>query len=201
MLDYYLRPALQQMLIAPIADRLQYYNFCSANVVTSIALLFGLLAAILTWNQWPMLACTLLIFSGYCDVLDGSIARLKQQTSAIGTVYDIVADRIVEISIMIALYFINPNIRATPCILMLSSVLLCVTSFLVVGIVSENKSEKSFHYSPGLIERAEAFLFFIAMILLPKHFVILSYMFSFLVFITTLLRIAEFRNKSINYSV
>lgn len=62
---------------------------------------------------------------------------------------------------------IAPQERGLWCMLTLGSMLLCITSFLVVGIFTENQSQKSFHYSPGLMKRAEAFSFFIAMMIWP----------------------------------
>lgn len=69
-------------------------------------------------------------------------------------------DRVVEFVVVLALWFVAPQQRGLWCLLMLGSMLLCITSFLVVGIFSENQSQKSFHYSSGLMERAEAFSFF-----------------------------------------
>lgn len=77
---------------------------------------------------------------------------------------------------------------------MLTSILLCVTSFLVVGIFTEKQTEKSFYYSPGLIERGEAFFFFILMILFPSYFVLLSSLFILLVLLTTAIRVVQFAN-------
>ena len=75
---------------------------------------------------------------------------------------------------------------------MLGSVFICVTSFLIVSLFIPNTGEKSFHYSPGIIERAEAFFFFSLMILLPQYFTVLSLIFSLLVFLTAFIRIKEF---------
>ena len=75
---------------------------------------------------------------------------------------------------------------------MLGSVLICITSFLVVAIVSDNQSEKSFYYSPGLMERAEAFIFFILMIWLPQYFSFLSMSFIILVSYTALKRVYDY---------
>ena len=75
---------------------------------------------------------------------------------------------------------------------MLGSILLCITSFLVVGIFTPNHSSKSFHYSPGLIERAEAFLFFIVMIFVPYYFTFFAFLFATLVALTALIRLWQF---------
>ena len=148
--------------------------------------------------QYYVLAVVLLLLSGYLDVLDGTLARLRKTSSALGTVYDIIADRIVEFSVIFGLFILAPNERAMACLLMLGSVLLCVTSFLVVGIFSDKKTNKNFDYSPGLIERAEAFMFFIAMILLPKYFLFLAYIFISLVCLTTIARVFEFKRYNVS---
>ncbi len=77
------------------------------------------------------------------------------------------------------------------CLLMLASIALCTNSFLVAGIFNKNHSDKSFHYSPGLMERAEAFIFFILMMALPAQFNLLGYLFVLLVTLTACLRLLE----------
>jgi archaetidylinositol phosphate synthase len=69
---------------------------------------------------------------------------------------------------------------------------ICVTTFLVVGIFTKNDSQKSFFYSPGLIERAEAFIVFSLMILLPFTFSVLAWGFIALTFLTAFLRLWQF---------
>ena len=134
-----------------------------------------------------------LITSGFFDTLDGSLARSQQATSNRGAVFDIIADRAVEWGVILGLYFYDPS-RSLLCLLMMGSILLCITSFLVVGMFQENTSEKSFHYSPGLMERAEAFIFFSLMILLPQFFTVLAILFVALVLLTAILRAYQFKS-------
>jgi archaetidylinositol phosphate synthase len=145
---------------------------------------------------FPLFALLLLILSGFIDTLDGSLARLYAKTSSKGAAMDIVTDRIVEFAIILGLYSVDPNSRSLPIILMIGSILICVTSFLVVGIFTKNETEKSFYYSPGIMERAEAFIFFAVMILLPTAFDFFSYLFSLLVFITALIRMIQFLQEA-----
>ena len=142
------------------------------------------------------LAVLTLIISGYLDSLDGTIARLTNRSSEFGSALDIICDRIVEFAIIFGLYLVNPVARATTCLWMLGSVLICISSFLVVGIFTQNSSTKSFNYSAGIMERFEAFMFFIAMILFPKYFTYLGYTFTILVTMTALLRMREFAKQS-----
>lgn len=163
-------------------------------LLTCIGCLIGVSIFPLLAFHLKFAALLFLVISGYLDTLDGSVARLYGKTSNLGAALDIVSDRIVESSIILGLFFVDPVSRAFPSLLMLGSILICVTSFLIVGVFSQNSSQKSFHYSPGLIERAEAFLFFAAMIVFPGVFALLAYAFSALVLLTSLIRMLQFSN-------
>ncbi len=189
MIDSYGRTFYQKLIIDPV---LPMFSFFSPIKVTFFALITGISVLPLLATKYAIAAFFMLLFSGFLDTLDGSIARFKNQTTPFGTVFDIVGDRIVEFSVILGLYLYQPEERSLSCLLMLGSILLCITSFLVVGIFTQNKTEKSFHYSPGIIERAEAFIFFSIMILFPASFSIVSYLFMVLVFLTTLIRLFQF---------
>ena len=190
MLEKHLRQQIQQLGVDCLAEKLSH--FFTAAQLTYFAGLLGLLVLPLYYFGYVYLACAFLMLSGLCDMLDGSIARLTKTSSSWGNACDIVMDRVVEISVVFALFSINPQVRGVACLLMLASMLLCITSFLVVGIFSANDSHKSFHYSEGLMERAEAFLFFIFMMIWPSWFYQLSYLFSGLVLYTAFVRMKEF---------
>jgi len=145
----------------------------------------------LLWHQ-NGLAIFLLIFSGFLDTIDGEVARLQSLSSDIGSMLDIISDRIVEASVIIGLFLVNPSDRGLVSLCMMASILICIASFLVVGIFTQNNSYKRFHYSPGLMERAEAFIFFIAMIMLPSFFSLIGILFCILVLLTAGLRIFQF---------
>lgn len=194
MIEQYLRPLYQRLCVNPITPVL--IERVTPNQVTLFSGVLGLLVIPALWLNLPYLAISLLLLSGYCDTLDGTIARLTNHSSDWGSVLDIMTDRVVEVGVVFALWTINPNERGLGSLLMMASILLCITSFLVVGIFKTNDSEKSFHYSPGLIERAEAFLFFIAMMLWPNHFLSLALIFSSLVIGTAVHRLYEFHKQS-----
>lgn len=191
MIDTKFRSPYQRLIIEPLL-RNSWINRLSPIAMTSFGLALGLMVTFFLWSGSTFAALGCLALSGFCDTLDGSLARFQNRTSNIGAALDITADRAVEFSLVMGLFAVNPETRGFPCLLMLGSILLCITTFLVVGIFSENNSEKSFHYSTGLIERAEAFLFFGAMIALPHAFGILAYLFSSLVALTAFIRIRQF---------
>lgn len=195
MIDSHGRSFYQKVFINPF---LPVFSFLSPATITCFALLAGISVLPLLAFKYSEYALIMLLLSGFLDTLDGSVARFKNQTTPFGAALDIMGDRVVEFSVILGLYLFQPEERSLNSLLMLGSILLCITSFLVVGVFTQNNTEKSFHYSPGLIERAEAFIFFSLMILFPFNFPVLSYLFSALVLFTALVRIRQF-GKSFSY--
>lgn len=189
MIDSLFRRQYQKVLVDPIAQNLEAVTPLKLTILSCF---FGSIVCPLLAFDLQYVACASLILSGYFDTLDGSVARRFSKTSSIGAVLDIVSDRFVEFSVIMGLYAVDPVQRALPALLMLGTVLLCITSFLVVGIMTPNESEKGFYYSPGIMERAEAFILWMAMMLLPQLFSPLAYAFSLLVALTTVIRLAQF---------
>lgn len=103
---------------------------------------------------------------------------------------DILSDHFVESFIIIAIFINQPQIWFG--LLMMMSIIVCISSFLLVGVFSQKESIKSFYYSPSLIERAEIFIFFIIMILFPSIVLMLGLIYTLLVLRTTLYRCYEF---------
>jgi archaetidylinositol phosphate synthase len=190
MIEHHLRQQYQRILVNPLAKILK--NRIKANQITILSGFLGLLVLPVLILHHIVLAITLLLLSGFCDSLDGTLARLNHNSSDWGSVMDIMTDRFVEFVVVFALFSLAPQQRGVWALLMLGSMLLCITSFLVVGIFTVNDSQKSFHYSPGLMERAEAFIFFIAMMLWPNAFVFFALLFTCLVTLTAALRLAQF---------
>ncbi len=192
MIDTYCRAPYQRVLVDPFVSWLSRGQVVTPMHLTFFGLFLGVLVIPLLAYDFVWAAFCLILLSGYLDTVDGSLARQTQRSCPKGAVLDIVCDRLVEFSIILGLYFVDPASRALLCLLMLGSVLFCITSFLVVGIFSSNESEKSFYYSPGIMERTEAFLFFVAMILLPSFFLPLALLFTVLVALTAVIRIYQF---------
>lgn len=191
MLETLTRNTYQKYCVDFIAIKLS--KITNPNTITLFATLFGLSVPILLTQNHPDIAILMLLLSGYCDTLDGTIARFQKKTSDFGTMLDIMSDRVVECAVIFGLFMADPLTRGPITLGMLVSIILCITSFLTVGVFTKNNGDKNFHYSPGLMERAEAFIFFIAMILLPKYFEQLGLVFIILVLWTTFHRIIDFR--------
>jgi len=191
MIDTLLLPHYQKW-IKPIIERLDLKRNITPNRITTLALSSGIVAGCMLWFKCLIAAFIVLLISGICDVLDGALARQRDLQSSWGCAYDIVGDRIVEVAVILGLYAFSPHTRATLCLFMLASALLCLTSFFVVGMMSQNSGQKSFHYSLGIVERFECFLLFFAMIIFPKYFSVLALVFILLVSLTAVIRMWQF---------
>lgn len=191
MLDTHARSSYQSYFLNLIL-RLPFWSACQPHAVTAVGCLIGLSIFPLLVAGSSKLALLALVLTGFLDTLDGSLARRFHCDSPKGAALDICCDRFVECAILFGLYAFDPEARAWPVLLMFGSILLCVTSFLVVGIFTSNQTDKSFFYSSGLIERTEAFIFFFCLIAWPALFLPLSLLFSLLVTLTACIRLYQF---------
>ncbi len=195
MIEIYLRPSYNRICVMPVA-KLLVKTHIQSNMLTLLAAILGIVAMFFIMCRVNSVAIVALLMSGYLDTLDGTLARLRETSSARGCVYDILSDRVVEIAVLSGLYMIDPSHRGVACFWLLGSFYLCITAFLTIGMFVQNTSNKGFHYSAGLIERAEVFVFFVAMILLPHWFNVLAWFLTALVLLTTYLHISRFVNTT-----
>ncbi len=191
MLETQIRHHYQRLLVNPLAGA--FARHFSPNQITLLSLAVGLAAAPCIAVEWNWLAAILLLISGYLDTLDGTVARMTGRTSSFGAMLDITCDRLVEWGVILGLYAVAPSVRGLECILMLGGMLVVITSFLTAGIFIKNDGQKSFNYTPGLMERPEAFIFFMAMIFIPTWFSWLAALFTILVIFTAALRMWQSR--------
>lgn len=193
MIDSFYRAPFQRVFVDPIARRLSFHP----HMATFLSLTLGLTAAFFIAAGMALLGALFFLLSGYFDVLDGTMARLSKRSSSFGAVLDLVSDRAVEFAILFALYAVNPAARGAAALWMLGSMYLCVASFFSVSLFTRGESEKSFVYSPGLVERTETFVVFTLMILWPASFSLLSMIYTAALFLTVLMRLREFRQQSL----
>jgi len=91
-----LKEKVQQMLAAE-AEAAHRIGL-TPNAISAIGVILALLSA-LTYAEWQinrlnlLLATVLLLLSGFCDALDGTLARLYHETTAFGGFLDSLLDR------------------------------------------------------------------------------------------------------------
>lgn len=188
MLDTRARPYLQPWFEQ--AARALLYLGLTPTHATLIALVVGAGAAVAVALGHHLLGVGLLWLSGLFDVLDGSMARVSKTSTAIGTLMDIVFDRMVEILILLAVMYSAPALAA-PTALVFSSIILSMTVFLTVGALAEKMGNKSFYYQPGLMERTEALVALSLVVLLQPWRVWVLLMFAAAILFTALQRFVE----------
>jgi len=163
----------------------------SANNVTIIALIVGILPSVLIlFGLSNILAVIILWISGYLDAVDGTIARKTNASSLFGTIMDITFDRIVEISLIIAISLKFSN-DPFVFVMLASSIVLSMTIFLTVAAASDKASEKSFYYQPGIAERTEGFIMFSLMMIFPKVADYICIVFTIMILFTAMQRFIE----------
>lgn len=180
---------LVQPLIEKLAKIFVRLGF-SANMMTISSFVVGWISVVFIFLNHPIIAVIVLWISGLMDALDGTIARIKNEQSSLGAFMDICSDRVVEQGVIVALAILEPSSRLA-LILLNSSIVLCLTIFLMVGTLSKNKTEKSFYYQAGLTERTETFIFLSLMIILRDFLNTIAIIFTILVLITAYQRFME----------
>jgi phosphatidylglycerophosphate synthase len=150
------------------------------------------MAGVLVLLGHPAAAVAALWISGFLDAVDGSLARLSGESSAWGAVLDVTFDRLVELSLFLALAWIHPEARWA-LLVTVASIVVGMTVFLTVGAVTEKKGAKSFYYQAGLGERTEGFLLLTAMVLFQGWLVALAWTFTAMMIVTLVQRLREAR--------
>ncbi|MEH7075258.1 CDP-alcohol phosphatidyltransferase family protein [Neobacillus drentensis] len=192
MLDTHGRAAVQP-IISKTAHSLLKIGF-SANHVTYIAFIIGIIASILVYLGQPIAGVVVLWLSGFFDAVDGSMARQSKSSSSWGTLLDVTFDRVVEAGIIIALALRHPEPNVLMLFLLLAiSIIFTMTIFLTVGALSEKESYKSFYYQPGLAERTEGFILFSLLVLFQSHLIFWSIIFIGVEITTGIQRLVEAR--------
>ena len=157
------------------------------NMITVLAFIVGLLAAICIGFKYTILAFVLLWISGLLDVLDGTVARLTGQSNPVGAYMDLILDRMVEAAVVLGLFYAYPE-HVWMYLIFFVAVLFNFTTFVVAGALFKNDSKKSMHYDVGIAERTETFIVFSLVILLPQYIFPILLTFNAIIFITGIIR-------------
>jgi len=178
-----------QPLLNKVADGFIKMGF-TANGVTILAFIIGLIAAVLVGFRLFIPAVAVLWISGLLDAVDGTVSRKTSTSSPLGTLMDVVFDRIVEIGILMALIIIQPELAVHVAIVN-ATIILTMVVFLTVGATASVQSEKTFYYQPGVAERSEGFVMLSLAILIQNHRAIVLLIFAGMILFTAIQRFVE----------
>ena len=149
----------------------------TADGLSYAALGLGLIGAALFYVGCGGWALAALVGSGLCDAVDGRVARLGNGATAWGGVLDLTFDRIVEAAVLLGIALPHPAWHLPALVLACTwYVNLCV--FLAVGAASDQAREKLIVYPPGLLERGEALVFALAVVVAPAWMPLAAYVYA-----------------------
>ena len=184
-------------------------KYLSANQITSIGFIFGMVMCFFIYFESFLLAICFLILNRICDGLDGVMARLTVPTY-LGAYLDIVLDFIFYSAFILIFGLLDTSNIIISCLLLFSYI--CTgTTFLAQAIIQPKldlvqKDEsididipKSFYYSAGLIEGTETILFMILCLLFPNLYFFFGLIFTVLCLLTALSRIIIFYRSNRSY--
>jgi archaetidylinositol phosphate synthase len=158
------RPALRGL--QSYVARIVYRSGVRANQATIIGGILGVTAGVLFATGHHVLGILALGLSGILDAIDGTIAREFGAATALGGVLDLTLDRIVEAAVLLGLIWPYAWLYL-PAVIVLATWYVNITVFMATGTALA-ASEKLIHYPPGLVERTEAFVFFVVLALTPN---------------------------------
>ncbi len=146
-------------------------------------------AATSSWN----LALGLWILNRVLDGLDGPVARRRGQTE-LGGFLDLLADFSIYAGFVVAVAIARPEAQVA-CLVLLTTYYLSGTAFLALSSLVKEGSRRwddgrSLRFVGGLAEGTETVVVYVLFCLLPGHATQIAWVFSALVAITALQRVA-----------
>lgn len=193
MLDRYVVPRLKAPLQI-VAKRVQAYGI-SADQVTLLGFLIGILALVAVALGFFITALVLLLVNRLADGIDGEIARQSGSTDA-GAFLDIVLDFIFYALFPLGFALHDPATNALAAAVLVSSFVATGASFLAFDTFARGRNidhpdfaYKGFYYINGLAEGTETIITFVLMCLWPHHFVLIASVFALICVVTAINRV------------
>lgn len=194
MLDATITPYVKPLL-QPLVRRLDARRV-TADQVTGVGFLIGLLAMPMIIAGWWWAALVCIALNRLCDGIDGELARYQQQSSSAGGYLDICLDFLFYASIPLAFGIADPVNWGVPALVLLTAFIGTGSSFLAFAIAAEKYQidrpqfqHKGFYYMQGLTEGTETIIAFVVFCLWPQHFAVLAYVFASACAVTIVTRI------------
>lgn len=194
MLDKFITPIIKPILNPAVV--MLHKRGISADQLTVVGFIIGMLALPLLAYQLWFGALIAIVFNRIFDGLDGALARYAKQSSSAGGYLDITLDFLFYAAVPLGFILANPAQNAIAGALLLAAFIGTGSSFLAFAIAAEkfklDKPQfkyKSFYYLNGLTEGTETIVLFVAFCIWPQHFVILASIFAAACAVTIITRI------------
>lgn len=171
-------------VLAPIVGRIP--SFVTPTAITTVALVFGLAAALTAGFSLWSVALVLFGINRVLDGLDGLVARFREVSSDLGGYLDIVFDFLVYATLPIGVWigsrelypeFLTRSelpLGATALVALLASFYLNAVSWIYLSAIQEKRggdvaAMTTVAMPSGLIEGTETLVFFTLFLLIPRY--------------------------------
>lgn len=169
----------------------------SADQVTVIGFIIGLLALPSIAFEHYYLGMLFIVLNRIFDGIDGAVARI-QGISDSGGFLDISLDFLFYSLVPFAFVLASPDTNAVAGAFLIFSFIGTGTSFLAFAVMASKQGienpiyqNKSLYYISGLTEGTETIFCLILFCLVPQYFSAIAYLFASLCWITTVTRICS----------
>ena len=166
----------------------------SANTMTIIGFVLGLIAMLFIYNQQLSIAFICIVLSRLADGFDGAIARNSKLTD-FGGFLDTVCDFIIYSGIVFSFGLYSTE-NLPHALFLIFSFIGPTTSFLAYAIIAgkrkistDKRGKKSFYYLGGICEGTETIFTLLLMCVIPQYFGIICIIYGVLCWMTTMGRI------------
>lgn len=186
---------MRKWMDAPLNSAAKLFPYkISANSITIVGFLIGVLSFISIMKGQFALALLFLALNRLADGLDGAVARRHGATD-LGGYLDITADFLLWALLPLGFMLHSPDTAFAAAIL-LSSFAMSMTVFLAFAVMAEKRGtsstaqgKKSFFYLAGLAEGTETIAFFAFVMVYPMYFTPAALIFAAIVYISVLGRL------------
>jgi archaetidylinositol phosphate synthase len=169
------------------AARILYEVGIRANWATAVGGIFGVLAGLMFARGEDVIGIIALALSGGLDAVDGTMAREFETATQLGGILDLTLDRIVEVAVLLGLVWRDPALEL-PAAIVLATWYVNITVFMATG-AALGPTNKLIHYPPGFVERTEALLFFVLLVIAVPVGPYLCYAYALLEIATAIQRL------------
>lgn len=193
MLDEELRRGVKPFY-QPLADVL-VRSGATGNLLTGMGLGIGILCLAFIAIGYNVLGLILWLLNRLLDGLDGEVARLRGETSELGTFLDITADFFMYGGFLVALAVQHPDSRLALVVLffayyMNGSVFLAFSGILN-RVGAERLTERGLHFRRSLTEGFETILAGVIFLALSNHVSLIAWIFAAMVFVSAVQRLHD----------
>ncbi|MDP8974277.1 MAG: CDP-alcohol phosphatidyltransferase family protein [Actinomycetota bacterium] len=193
MLDEELRRGAKP-LYKPAATALAHWGI-TGNALTVASFVAGVLCLGAIAAGLNVLGLILWILNRLLDGLDGEVARLRAETSELGSYLDIVADFFMYGGFLVALAVQHPEARLALVTLFfayyLNGSLFLALSGILEKIKAERLTERGLHFRRSLTEGFETIVAGVLFLVFPGHVSLIAWVFAAMVFVSSAQRLQD----------